>query len=272
MEFDFKQLRRGLTKYLDYDIKKNALDREIARKAQEKADESERKIKLESDEAQRKSLLDLAKLDTPAGIEAQSRLLPGLNREKSEQFLKAKTFLSPLLREKQYGTASTLGLGEFGETEEDKASAEAEKMLGEARKRQAELATARIGRVKLEQQRIQQQIKKVDQQIMSGKAGKASDLKTIYNVLSDQRQQIVDDMERIAEDFNLDPIDVQTQSEELRQYLKEIDDRQQIIINLMGKYHFPTGTQKPPPNVRPNIGPLTQQGQFNPAARPKLDY
>lgn len=272
MAFDFRQLRRGLTKYLDYDIKKNALDREIARKTQEKADEAERKLKLESDEAQQKALLDLAKLSTPAGIEAQSRLLPGLDRSKSEEFLKAKTFLPTLLREKQYGQASNLGVGEFGQTDEEQAKLESEKALADARKRQADLATARIGRVKLEQRRISQQIQKVDKELMSGKIGKASDLKTLYNVLSDQRQQVVDDMKRLTEDFDLDPIDVQEQTEEMRDKLGAIDQRQQVIIDLMGKYHFPAEQPETPSNVRPNIGPLTRAGQFQPTARPKLEY
>lgn len=273
MAFDFKQLRRGLTKYLDYDIKKNALDRELSRRTREKQQEAERKLQLENDEAQRKSLLDLAKLDTPAGIEAQSRLLPGLNRAKSEQFLKAKTFLSPLLREKQYGAASTLGVGEFGATEEDTAKIEAEKALTEARKEQANLARAKIGKVKMDIRKVQGDIRKQQDIIKKGANGNLKDLKETYNILSDEYELLMDRKKKISEDTSIQEIDKVELNNSIEEELSKAEFSRQLIMSMIKKYHFPGGEPgEIPKNVLPFIGPLTEDKKFQPTKRPKLDY
>jgi len=272
---DWRQLRRGLARYLDYDVKRQALSREVSRKEREKADELELKTRLDAKKLQQNALLDLAKLQTPAGVEAQSRLLPGFDKGKAEDFLRAKTFLPTTLREGQYGQSSELGgkvgLSPFLPSEKERAQIEADKALQEARKAQGDLAQARIGRVKLEQQRIRQKLKETDRMLAGGVA-KISELKTIYNAMSDQADQLRDDMRKIAEDLTIDPETAATEVDELRSDLENLMRRQSFIIELMERYKIPEQEKRPQMPGMPNIGPLTKQGEYRPGQRPKLDY
>lgn len=110
-----KNLRRGLTRFLDYDTQRALLQREQDRQRIEK----EHQAQADQQRAANEQITKLAlNLQSPAGVEATRRILGGgFDTENELNFRRLQAFMPEGLKSEQYGAlnpvAAKVGLGQF---------------------------------------------------------------------------------------------------------------------------------------------------------------